>query len=68
MTNLLLDLLKKSKESRIVNVSSMAHGMVAKMNWEDLNFEKGYSRWKAYGQSKLANILFTIGLSKRLKG
>lgn len=38
------------------------------MNWDDLMFEKKYSSWKAYSQSKLANILFTRELANRLKG
>ena len=38
------------------------------MNWDDLNYEKKYSALVCYGQSKLAQILFTIELEKRLKG
>ncbi|KAH8396958.1 hypothetical protein KR215_006815 [Drosophila sulfurigaster] len=67
LTNLLLDLLKKSSPSRIVNVSSLAH-IDGSINFDDLNSEKSYSPRKAYGQSKLANILFTRELSKRLEG
>ncbi|XP_053399651.1 retinol dehydrogenase 13-like [Mercenaria mercenaria] len=66
-TNLLLDLLKKSTPSRIVNVSSRAHER-GKINFDDLNSEKNYSRSEAYNQSKLANVLFTRELSKRLQG
>ena len=63
----MLDLIKKSAPSRIVNVSSIGHkGM--KMNWDDLGFEKNYFSWTAYRHSKLANILFTIELAERLKG
>ncbi len=37
------------------------------MNWDDLNYEKSYSAFDCYGQSKLAQVLFTIELEKRLK-
>uniref|UniRef100_A0A6B2E6Y8 Putative dehydrogenase with different specificities related to short-chain alcohol dehydrogenase n=1 Tax=Phlebotomus kandelakii TaxID=1109342 RepID=A0A6B2E6Y8_9DIPT len=67
LTNLLLDLLKKSAPSRIVNVSSLAH-MNGQINKEDLNSDKSYNRITAYSQSKLANILFTRELAKRLEG
>ncbi|XP_078000730.1 retinol dehydrogenase 13-like [Glandiceps talaboti] len=67
LTNLLLDLLKKSTPSRIVNVSSIAHEP-GKINFDDINSEKEYSKSAAYGQSKLANILFTRELSKKLQG
>lgn len=61
----LLDLLKSSAPARIVNVSSDAHRS-AHIDFSDLNLEKGYSGWKAYGQSKLANALFTYELARRL--
>lgn len=67
LTNLLLDVLKQSSPSRIINVSSLFH-WYGRINKEDLNSEKSYWRWIAYGQSKLANILFTRELSKRLEG
>lgn len=66
LTNLLLDLMKKSGASRIINVSSMVHTS-GKLNKEDLNSEKSYSKMGAYSQSKLANILFTRELAKRLE-
>ena len=60
--------LQKSAPSRIVNVSSLAHER-GKMDLDDINFEQQpYSRGKAYQQSKLANILFTRELAKRLEG
>lgn len=65
LTNLLLDLLKKTEGSRIVNVSSLTHKYCT-MEWDDLNSEKNYVPMKAYAQSKLANILFTRELSRRL--
>src|SRR6267378_177113 len=67
LTNLLLDLLKASAPSRIVNVSSDAHNG-AKVNFEDLQGEKKFSGWHAYAQSKLAMILFTHELAKKLDG
>lgn len=67
LTVLLLDLLKASAPSRIVVVSSIAHegGVI---NRDDLMSEKSYNKYKAYAQSKLANILFCKGLEKRLEG
>ncbi|XP_017014746.2 retinol dehydrogenase 13-like [Drosophila takahashii] len=67
LTHLLLDVLKKTAPSRIVNVSSLAHTQ-GSINVDDLNSEKSYSRIGAYSQSKLANILFTRELAKRLEG
>src|SRR5262245_10272808 len=63
----LLDLLKSSAPARVVNVSSEAHRH-ARVDLDDLNLENGYGGWKAYGQSKLANVLFTYELARRLKG
>ncbi|XP_024138416.1 retinol dehydrogenase 12 [Oryzias melastigma] len=67
LTNSLLDLLKKSTPSRIVNVSSLAHEK-GKIYFDDINLEKDYHPWKSYRQSKLANVLFTRELAKRLQG
>jgi retinol dehydrogenase 13 len=67
LTNLLLDYLKLSTPSRIVNVSSIAHTR-GEINTADLNSEKSYDEAKAYEQSKLANVLFTRELAKRLEG
>jgi len=67
LTRLLLPLLEAGAPSRIVNVSSAAH-QGATMDFDDLLGEQGYSSWKAYGQSKLANILFTKELARRLEG
>ncbi|RDD40168.1 Retinol dehydrogenase 13 [Trichoplax sp. H2] len=67
LTNLLLDKLKTCAPSRIINVSSLAH-MMGKINFDDINSEKGYGSVAAYSQSKLANVLFTRELAKRLQG
>ena len=67
LTGLLLDMLKGSAPARIVNVSSDAHHR-AEMNFEDLQFEERYSSFQTYAQSKLANLLFTYELARRLEG
>ena len=63
----LLDLLKSSAPARVVNVASEAHRN-SHINFDDLNLEDGYSGWKAYAQSKLANVLFTYQLARKLEG
>ena len=67
LTNLLLDRLKASAPSRIVNVTSVSHkdGVI---NFDDLNSAKKYDPKAAYNQSKLANLLFNTELAKRLQG
>ena len=67
LTHLLLDVLKTSAPSRVVNVSSAASAS-AKMNWDDLQFSQRYSNFAAYSQSKLANVLFSNALARRLEG
>ncbi len=67
LTGLLLDILKNTPNSRIVNQSSLAHTMISKLNFDDLNWEKSYNKNKAYAQSKLANLLFTYELDRKLK-
>jgi retinol dehydrogenase-12 len=67
LTNLLLDALKASASARIVNVSSEAH-RGARLDFADLQGQHRYSGWRAYAQSKLANILFTYELARRLEG
>lgn len=64
LTGLVLDLLAHTPQSRVVNVSSNAHKF-GKINFEDINSSEAYARWSAYGQSKLANILFTVELNKQ---
>lgn len=67
LTNLLLGLLKAGGPSRIVIVSSEGHKF-SNINRNDLMSEKSYNKYKAYSQSKLANILFAKELSKKLEG
>lgn len=67
LTNLLLNTMKASAPSRIIVVSSLAHRFGV-INREDLNSDKSYNKFKAYSQSKLANILFTRELARRLRG
>jgi retinol dehydrogenase-14 len=69
LTNLLLDRLKANAPARIINVSSRSHEG-ASINFDDLQSEQHYNfgGYKAYGQSKLANLLFTYELARRLAG
>jgi retinol dehydrogenase 12 len=67
LTSLLLDRLKASTSARIVNVTSNAHRGVA-LKFDDLNAERSYSGGMVYSRSKLANILFTRELARRLDG
>jgi NAD(P)-dependent dehydrogenase (short-subunit alcohol dehydrogenase family) len=67
LTNLLLDQLKDSAPSRIINITSSAHRGTT-IDFDDLQGEKKYSGYHAYSQSKLANVLFTYQLAKRLNG
>jgi len=66
LTGLLIDLIKKTPSSRIVNVSSTAH-KIGKLNFEDLNWEtRPYKKMRSYGDSKLANLYFSKELQRRL--
>lgn len=67
LTHELRDLLIASAPARIVTVASGAH-MMARMDFDDLQGTRGYSGWRAYSQSKLANILFTVELARQLQG
>jgi retinol dehydrogenase 12 len=67
LTHLLLEALKRRSPSRVVTVSSDAHTR-ASMNFDDLEGRVRYRGWGAYGRSKLANILFTYELARRLHG
>ena len=66
LTTLLLDRLKQSAPSRVVTVASHAQAM-GRMDFDDLQGERSYSGARAYNQSKLANVLFTYELARRLQ-
>lgn len=66
LTGLLLDRLLPVAGSRVVTVSSLGHRMVADIHFDDLQWERSYNRVAAYGQAKLANLLFTYELQRRL--
>jgi NAD(P)-dependent dehydrogenase (short-subunit alcohol dehydrogenase family) len=66
LTNLLLDIMGKNGPARIVNVSSGSHKN-ATINFDDIELKKQFNGYKAYGQSKLANLLFTKLLSEKLR-
>jgi NAD(P)-dependent dehydrogenase (short-subunit alcohol dehydrogenase family) len=65
LTGLLLERILATRGARIVNVSSGAH-RAGRMRFDDLQSQRGYGRWAAYAQSKLANLLFTLELQRRL--
>lgn len=65
-TGLLLDKLLDVEGARVVTVSSNGHKMGGAIHWDDLQWERSYSRMGAYTQSKLANLLFTYELQRRL--
>jgi NAD(P)-dependent dehydrogenase (short-subunit alcohol dehydrogenase family) len=66
LTALMIDFIEKTPGARIVNVSSLMHKF-GKIHFDDLNWEKSYSKWDAYSQSKLSNLLFSIELHRRLR-
>jgi len=66
LTGRLLERLLQADAPRVVNVASLAHRQ-GKMDFDDLNWDQSYSRWPAYGRSKLANLLFTFELDRRLR-
>jgi len=68
LTNLLLDLLERSAPARVVNVASDAHRSVKGIDFDDIQAQKRYGAFRAYGISKLANVLFTRELARRLEG
>src|SRR5947209_544513 len=66
LTGLLLDRMADRDDARVVTVSSGAHRM-GRINFDDLQGERGYGRWRAYDQSKLSNLLFAFELDRRLR-
>jgi NAD(P)-dependent dehydrogenase (short-subunit alcohol dehydrogenase family) len=68
LTNLLLDQLRASAPARVVTVASDAHKFVRGIDFDDLGHERRYRWTRVYGQSKLANVLFTAELARRLAG
>jgi len=68
LTRLLLPRLQECAPARIVHVASNAHAFCKGMRWHDLSHERGFSAFPAYGHSKLANILFSGELARRLRG
>ena len=68
LTGLLLEQMLPVPGSRVVTVSSVGHRIRAGINFDDLQWERSYSRVRAYGQSKLANLMFTYELQRRLSG
>lgn len=66
LTGLLLDCLLQVPGSRVVTVASLAHRIMAAIHFDDLQWERGYNRVAAYGQAKLANLLFSYELQHRL--
>jgi NAD(P)-dependent dehydrogenase (short-subunit alcohol dehydrogenase family) len=66
LTGLLLDRLLPVPGSRVVTVSSVGHRIRAAIHFDDLQWERSYSRVGAYGQAKLANLMFTYELQRRL--
>jgi NAD(P)-dependent dehydrogenase (short-subunit alcohol dehydrogenase family) len=67
LTDLLLEMLRNAPAGRIVSVSSQAH-QYGTLDFADLGYEDGYNPMKSYARSKLANILFTYELAKRIRG
>lgn len=66
LTGLLLPLLDRTPQARVVTMSSVAH-WDGKIDFANLNAEKGYRSWRAYAQSKLANLMFAYELQRRLQ-
>ena len=66
LTMMLLPLLEKSEQGRVVMMSSVAHGW-GDVRFDDLNYARGYNRFAAYGHSKLCNLLLTRALAEKLR-
>lgn len=68
LTLLLLDVLKASRPSRIINVGSNAHRFIKRLDFDNLQGEKGFNSLRPYAMNKLENLYFTYALSRRLEG
>jgi NAD(P)-dependent dehydrogenase (short-subunit alcohol dehydrogenase family) len=66
LTGRLLDVLCATRGARVVTVSSTMH-RIGRIHFDDLQSERSYGKWRAYGQSKLANLLFTYELARRVE-
>ena len=66
LTARLIGLLEGRADARVVTLSSNAHKM-GRIDFDDLQHERGYTRWGAYGQAKLANLMFALELDRRLR-
>jgi NAD(P)-dependent dehydrogenase (short-subunit alcohol dehydrogenase family) len=66
LTTALLETMEGREDARVVTLSSTAHKM-GRINFDNLNGDRRYFRWNAYGQSKLANLLFALELDRRLR-
>ncbi|HET7722913.1 MAG TPA: SDR family NAD(P)-dependent oxidoreductase, partial [Acidimicrobiales bacterium] len=64
LTGRLLPVLLAAERPRVVTTSSFMHRM-GRMRWDDLDWQRGYRKWEAYGQSKMANLLFSSELQRR---
>jgi NAD(P)-dependent dehydrogenase (short-subunit alcohol dehydrogenase family) len=67
LTNLLLPRMEGREDARVVTLSSNAHKTVRRIAFDNLNGDRRYFRWNAYGQSKLANLMFALELDRRLR-
>jgi NAD(P)-dependent dehydrogenase (short-subunit alcohol dehydrogenase family) len=67
LTQRMLPLMEGREDARVVTVSSNAHKTVRGIAFDNLNGERRYFRWNAYGQSKLANLMFALELDRRLR-
>ena len=66
LTTQLLDAMEEREDARVVTLSSTAH-KIGRISFDNLNGDRHYFRWRAYGQSKLANLLFALELDRRLR-
>jgi NAD(P)-dependent dehydrogenase (short-subunit alcohol dehydrogenase family) len=68
LVSLLMPMLRRAPHARIINVSSLMHAQVKTISFDDLSHEKNFRGFEVYGETKLANVLFTFELARRLKG